>query len=102
MKRSHSVNDFAMFFSPGRPYRSNGRRPHRGIVEECCFRSCDLHLLEQYCAKPAKSERDITAATLQAVPVLQTLHKVRTVAYLFQSTVSNIVSAEVTHRECFI
>lgn len=65
--------DRGFYFS--RPYRSNGRRPHRGIVEECCFRSCDLHLLEQYCAKPAKSERDITATTLQVVPVLQTLHK---------------------------
>ncbi|XP_026869641.2 insulin-like growth factor 2a isoform X2 [Electrophorus electricus] len=48
-----------------RPYRSNGRRPQRGIVEECCFRSCDLHLLEQYCAKPAKSERDVSSTSLQ-------------------------------------
>ncbi|XP_076853861.1 insulin-like growth factor 2a [Brachyhypopomus gauderio] len=58
-----------------RPYRSNGRRPQRGIVEECCFRSCDLHLLEQYCAKPAKSERDVSSTPLQVVPVLQTLNK---------------------------
>ncbi|KAI5088654.1 insulin-like growth factor 2a precursor [Silurus meridionalis] len=65
--------DRGFYFS--RPYRSNSRRPPRGIVEECCFRSCDLHLLEQYCAKPAKSERDISATTLQVVPVLQTLHK---------------------------
>ncbi|XP_062845577.1 insulin-like growth factor 2a [Trichomycterus rosablanca] len=65
--------DRGFYFS--RPYRSNGRRPNRGIVEECCFRSCDLRLLEQYCAKPAKSERDISATTLQVVPVLQTLHK---------------------------
>uniref|UniRef100_A0A671XH94 Insulin n=1 Tax=Sparus aurata TaxID=8175 RepID=A0A671XH94_SPAAU len=44
--------------------RGNNRRPqNRGIVEECCFRSCDLNLLEQYCAKPAKSERDVSAAT---------------------------------------
>nr|1B9G_A Chain A, PROTEIN (GROWTH FACTOR IGF-1) [Homo sapiens] len=28
-----------------------------GIVDECCFRSCDLRRLEMYCAplKPAKS-----------------------------------------------
>uniref|UniRef100_A0A3P8NGM0 Insulin-like growth factor 2 n=1 Tax=Astatotilapia calliptera TaxID=8154 RepID=A0A3P8NGM0_ASTCA len=46
--------------------RGNNRRPQtRGIVEECCFRSCDLNLLEQYCAKPAKSERDVSATSLQ-------------------------------------
>ena len=36
------------------------RRSSRGIVEECCFRSCDLALLETYCAAPAKSERDVS------------------------------------------
>ncbi|KAL6461486.1 hypothetical protein MHYP_G00296300 [Metynnis hypsauchen] len=65
--------DRGFYFS--RPYRSNSRRSHRGIVEECCFRSCDLNLLEQYCAKPAKSERDVSATSLQVIPVLQTLHK---------------------------
>lgn len=35
-------------------------RRSRGIVEECCFRSCDLALLETYCATPAKSERDVS------------------------------------------
>lgn len=55
-----------------------------------------MHLLEQYCAKPAKSERDITATTLQVVPVLQTLHKVCTVAYRLRSTGSKIDSAEPT------
>lgn len=29
-------------------------------MEECCFRSCDLALLETYCATPAKSERDVS------------------------------------------
>ncbi|XP_032815733.1 insulin-like growth factor 2 [Petromyzon marinus] len=38
--------------------RSHGR-PKKGIVEECCFSKCDLRLLEMYCAKPAKSERDV-------------------------------------------
>ncbi|XP_072890184.1 insulin-like growth factor 2 isoform X1 [Hemitrygon akajei] len=27
-------------------------RQNRGIVEECCFRSCDLLILETYCASP--------------------------------------------------
>ncbi|KAG7473806.1 insulin-like growth factor 2b [Megalops cyprinoides] len=50
--------------------RSNSRRAQKGIVEECCFRSCNLMLLEQYCAKPAKSERDVSATSLQVIPVL--------------------------------
>uniref|UniRef100_A0A3B1IY99 Insulin-like growth factor 2 n=1 Tax=Astyanax mexicanus TaxID=7994 RepID=A0A3B1IY99_ASTMX len=58
--------DRGFYFS--RPYRSNSRRSHRGIVEECCFRSCDLSLLEQYCAKPAKSERDVSGTSLQVIP----------------------------------
>uniref|UniRef100_A0A4W5NX78 Insulin-like growth factor 2 n=1 Tax=Hucho hucho TaxID=62062 RepID=A0A4W5NX78_9TELE len=54
--------------------RSNSRRSqNRGIVEECCFRSCDLNLLEQYCAKPAKSERDVSATSLQVIPMVPTL-----------------------------
>ncbi|XP_030281828.1 insulin-like growth factor 2 [Sparus aurata] len=54
--------------------RGNNRRPqNRGIVEECCFRSCDLNLLEQYCAKPAKSERDVSATSLQVLPVMPPL-----------------------------
>nr|XP_023697959.1 insulin-like growth factor II [Paramormyrops kingsleyae] len=55
--------------------RSNSRRSQKGIVEECCFQSCDLQLLEQYCAKPAKSERDVSATALQAMPVLSPLTK---------------------------
>lgn len=39
---------------------SRANRRSRGIVEECCFRSCDLALLETYCATPAKSERDVS------------------------------------------
>lgn len=45
---------------PGRPASRASRRSSRGIVEECCFRSCDLALLETYCAAPAKSERDVS------------------------------------------
>ncbi|XP_042351372.1 insulin-like growth factor 2b [Plectropomus leopardus] len=53
--------------------RGSARRNQRGIVEECCFRSCDLNLLEQYCAKPAKSERDVSATSLQVIPVMPAL-----------------------------
>ncbi|KAK2834344.1 hypothetical protein Q7C36_015045 [Tachysurus vachellii] len=65
--------DRGFYFS--RPIsRSNSRRSqNRGIVEECCFRSCDLTLLEQYCAKPAKSERDVSATSLQVIPVMPAL-----------------------------
>lgn len=65
--------------SPGRPTsRLNSRRSQKGIVEECCFQSCDLMLLEQYCAKPAKSERDVSATSLQVIPALPPLSKVCT------------------------
>ncbi|XP_037373283.1 insulin-like growth factor II isoform X2 [Talpa occidentalis] len=49
--------DRGFYFS--RPAGRVSRRS-RGIVEECCFRSCDLALLETYCATPAKSERDVS------------------------------------------
>ncbi|OWK16706.1 IGF1, partial [Cervus elaphus hippelaphus] len=41
-------------------YGSSSRRaPQTGIVDECCFRSCDLRRLEMYCAplKPTKAAR---------------------------------------------
>ncbi|XP_010633951.1 insulin-like growth factor II [Fukomys damarensis] len=51
--------DRGFYFS--RPASRVSRRS-RGIVEECCFRSCDLALLETYCATPAKSERDVSSS----------------------------------------
>ncbi|RVE72206.1 hypothetical protein OJAV_G00059480 [Oryzias javanicus] len=62
--------DRGFYFS--RPTSRGGlrRQPSRGIVEECCFRSCDLNLLEQYCAKPTKSERDVSATSLQVIPMI--------------------------------
>ncbi|KAK1789366.1 hypothetical protein P4O66_015297 [Electrophorus voltai] len=65
--------DDAFRFLNSRPVsRSNSRRiQNNGIVEECCFRSCDLALLEQYCAKPAKSERDLSATSLQVIPAFR-------------------------------
>uniref|UniRef100_A0A6I8PJ87 Insulin-like growth factor 2 n=1 Tax=Ornithorhynchus anatinus TaxID=9258 RepID=A0A6I8PJ87_ORNAN len=50
------------FYFGRSPSRTN-RRSKKGIVEECCFSSCDLALLETYCATPAKSERDVSVSS---------------------------------------
>ncbi|XP_014380188.1 insulin-like growth factor II isoform X2 [Alligator mississippiensis] len=60
--------DRGFYFS--RPVGRNNRRFNRGIVEECCFRSCDLALLETYCAKSVKSERDLSSTSLTSLPTL--------------------------------
>ncbi|NXC52806.1 IGF2 factor, partial [Aleadryas rufinucha] len=60
--------DRGFYFS--RPVGRSNRRINRGIVEECCFRSCDLALLETYCAKSVKSERDLSATSLSGLPAL--------------------------------
>ncbi|XP_070764111.1 insulin-like growth factor II [Enoplosus armatus] len=65
--------DRGFYFSRPTSRGNNRRTQNRGIVEECCFRSCDLNLLEQYCAKPAKSERDVSATSLQVIPVMPAL-----------------------------
>ncbi|XP_062913718.1 insulin-like growth factor I [Mobula hypostoma] len=46
--------DRGFYFNKPTGYRSSLRRSHRGIVDECCFQSCDLKLLEMYCAKPQR------------------------------------------------
>uniref|UniRef100_A0A674MTB6 Insulin n=1 Tax=Takifugu rubripes TaxID=31033 RepID=A0A674MTB6_TAKRU len=46
------------YFSKPTGYGTNARRS-RGIVEECCFQSCDLWRLEMYCA-PAKTNKPRT------------------------------------------
>ncbi|XP_059828700.1 insulin-like growth factor I [Hypanus sabinus] len=33
-------------------FDKNSVKPSTGIVERCCFKSCDLQLLESYCATP--------------------------------------------------
>ncbi|XP_059105706.1 insulin-like growth factor II isoform X1 [Peromyscus eremicus] len=53
-------SDRGFYFS--RPSSRANHRRSRGIVEECCFRRCDLALLETYCATPAKSERDVSTS----------------------------------------
>ncbi|XP_048342417.1 insulin-like growth factor II isoform X3 [Sphaerodactylus townsendi] len=60
--------DRGFYFS--RPVGRNRGRLNRGIVEECCFRSCDLNLLETYCAKSVKSERDLSSSSLVVLPAL--------------------------------
>ncbi|KAF4079882.1 hypothetical protein AMELA_G00183380 [Ameiurus melas] len=48
---------FLLVCTTGKPtgYGPNSRRLHnRGIVDECCFQSCELKRLEMYCA-PVKS-----------------------------------------------
>lgn len=65
--------DRGFYFSRPTSRTSSRRTQNRGIVEECCFRSCDLNLLEQYCAKPAKSERDVSATALQGIPMMPPL-----------------------------
>lgn len=55
-------------------YGSSSRRaPQTGIVDECCFRSCDLRRLEMYCAplKPAKSARSVRAQRHTDMPKAQ-------------------------------
>ncbi|XP_035384298.1 insulin-like growth factor I [Electrophorus electricus] len=54
--------DRGFYFSKPTGYGS--RRQHRsGIVDECCFQSCELQRLEMYCApvKPAKAPRSVRA-----------------------------------------
>lgn len=50
----------------GKPtgYGPSSRRSHnRGIVDECCFQSCELRRLEMYCApvKTGKTPRSLRA-----------------------------------------
>ncbi|XP_067830338.1 uncharacterized protein [Heptranchias perlo] len=45
-------------------------RQNRGIVDECCFRSCDLLILETYCAHPPEAVRS-TPSTASHRTLLQ-------------------------------
>ncbi|XP_067913045.1 insulin-like growth factor I [Heterodontus francisci] len=46
-------------------YKYSIKRQSKGIVEECCFRSCDLQLLESYCASPRTSRSVPPLATVR-------------------------------------
>lgn len=57
-------DSFCCSSQTGKPtgYGPNARRS-RGIVDECCFQSCELRRLEMYCApvKPNKAARSVRA-----------------------------------------
>ncbi|EFB13444.1 hypothetical protein PANDA_003502, partial [Ailuropoda melanoleuca] len=66
--------DRGFYFNKPTGYGSSSRRaPQTGIVDECCFRSCDLRRLEMYCAplKPAKSARSVRAQRHTDMPKAQ-------------------------------
>lgn len=71
LKPGHFVFDFT---DKPTGYGSSSRRaPQTGIVDECCFRSCDLRRLEMYCAplKPAKAARSVRAQRHTDMPKAQ-------------------------------
>ncbi|XP_037702686.1 insulin-like growth factor I isoform X4 [Choloepus didactylus] len=66
--------DRGFYFNKPTGYGSSSRRaPQTGIVDECCFRSCDLRRLEMYCAplKPGKSARSVRAQRHTDMPKAQ-------------------------------
>ncbi|KAM6435916.1 insulin-like growth factor 1 [Liasis olivaceus] len=66
--------DRGFYFSKPAGYGGNRRSsPTRGIVDECCFQSCDLIRLEMYCApvKPPKSARSVRAQRHTDMPKAQ-------------------------------
>ncbi|XP_019507445.1 PREDICTED: insulin-like growth factor I isoform X2 [Hipposideros armiger] len=66
--------DRGFYFNKPTGYGSSSRRaPQTGIVDECCFRSCDLRRLEMYCAplKPAKAARSVRAQRHTDMPKAQ-------------------------------
>ncbi|KAI5213178.1 Insulin-Like Growth Factor I [Manis pentadactyla] len=69
--------DRGFYFNKPTGYGSSSRRaPQTGIVDECCFRSCDLRRLEMYCAplKPAKAARSVRAQRHTDMPKAQKYH----------------------------
>ncbi|KAG1953361.1 insulin-like growth factor I isoform 4 preproprotein [Pimephales promelas] len=56
--------DRGFYFNKPAGYGSNSRRSNNyGIVDECCFQSCELRRLEMYCApvKTGKTPRSLRA-----------------------------------------
>uniref|UniRef100_UPI00398E6263 insulin-like growth factor 1 isoform X2 n=1 Tax=Pristiophorus japonicus TaxID=55135 RepID=UPI00398E6263 len=70
-------------------YKYNMKKPIKGIVEECCFRSCDLQLLESYCASPRTSRSVPSSATLK--PQEEILEKPYKENSKFAKWVSNLL-----------
>ncbi|XP_043535455.1 insulin-like growth factor II [Chiloscyllium plagiosum] len=50
-------------------------RQNRGIVEQCCFRSCDLLILETYCAIPPETARSTPSTAPQRTMLHRTMGK---------------------------
>ncbi|KAG9339882.1 hypothetical protein JZ751_022195, partial [Albula glossodonta] len=66
--------DRGFYVSKNPGYGSSSRRLHtRGIVDECCFQSCELRRLEMYCApiKPGKAARSVRAQRHTDIPKTQ-------------------------------
>ncbi|XP_036348352.2 insulin-like growth factor I isoform X1 [Ochotona princeps] len=66
--------DRGFYFNKPIGYGSSSRRAQQtGIVDECCFRSCDLRRLEMYCAplKSAKAARSVRAQRHTDMPKTQ-------------------------------
>ncbi|XP_006010646.1 insulin-like growth factor I isoform X1 [Latimeria chalumnae] len=68
--------DRGFYFHKATGYGSSGRgrgQGHKGIVNECCFQSCDLRRLEMYCAPPktSKSTRSVRAQRHTDMPKAQ-------------------------------
>ncbi|XP_018603064.1 insulin-like growth factor 1 isoform X1 [Scleropages formosus] len=62
------------YFSKPGGYGPSSRRSHnRGIVDECCFQSCELRRLEMYCApvKSGKAARSVRAQRHTDMPKTQ-------------------------------
>ncbi|XP_029018611.1 insulin-like growth factor I isoform X2 [Betta splendens] len=61
--------DRGFYFNKPAGYGPSARRS-RGIVDECCFQSCELRRLEMYCApaKPSKPVRAVRAQRHTDVP----------------------------------
>ncbi|XP_051544971.1 insulin-like growth factor I, adult form [Xyrauchen texanus] len=63
--------DRGFYFSKPTGYGPSSRRTHnRGIVDECCFQSCELRRLEMYCApvKSGKAPRSLRAQRHTDIP----------------------------------
>nr|UTQ11151.1 IGF1-2 [Channa maculata] len=71
--------DRGFYFSKPTRYGPNARQS-RGIVDECCFQSCELWRLEMYCA-PAKTKKPTHSVRAQRQTDLPRILKVSTAGH---------------------
>nr|XP_005987748.1 PREDICTED: insulin-like growth factor I [Latimeria chalumnae] len=62
------------YFSRRYSYKYSAKKSSRGIVELCCFRGCDLQLLESYCAKSHRSARSVMELVSKKNPTHEEEH----------------------------